>query len=157
MRFINLIVVHCSATRCDRSYTEHDLTTDHLCRGFSSAGYHFYIRKNGDIKSLRPVDKIGAHAKGYNTHSIGICYEGGLDERGRPADTRTPFQRHALRVLVMLLLRDYPGSRLCGHRDLSPDLNHNGEIEPEEWIKDCPCFDAVTILQEAPPPNPAYL
>ena len=41
MRFINLIVVHCSATRCDRSYTEHDLTTDHLRRGFSGAGYHF--------------------------------------------------------------------------------------------------------------------
>ncbi len=54
MRFINLIVVHCSATRCDRCYTEHDLTTDHLRRGFSGAGYHFYIRKNGDIKSLRP-------------------------------------------------------------------------------------------------------
>ena len=50
MRFINLIVVHCSATRCDRSYTEHDLTTDHLRRGFSGAGYHFYIRKNGDYK-----------------------------------------------------------------------------------------------------------
>ena len=55
MRFINLIVVHCSATRCDRCYTEHDLTTDHLRRGFSGAGYHFYIRKNGDIKSLRPL------------------------------------------------------------------------------------------------------
>ena len=50
MRFINLIVIHCSATRCDRSYTEHDLTTDHLRRGFSGAGYHFYIRKNGDYK-----------------------------------------------------------------------------------------------------------
>jgi N-acetylmuramoyl-L-alanine amidase len=44
-------------------------------------------------------------------------------------------------VLVLLLLKDYPGSRLCGHRDLSPDLNHNGEIEPEEWVKQCPCFD----------------
>ena len=136
MRFINLIVVHCSATRCDRCYTEHDLTTDHLRRGFSGAGYHFYIRKNGDI---------------------GVCYEGGLDECGRPTDTRTLFQKHSLRVLVLLLLKDYPGSRLCGHRDLSPDLNHNGEIEPEEWVKQCPCFDAATILTEPPPPNPACL
>ena len=54
----------------------------------------------------------------------------------------------------MLLLRDYPGSRLCGHRDLSPDLNGNGEIEPEEWIKECPCFDAAAIVREAAPPNP---
>ena len=157
MRLINLIVIHCSATRSDRCYTEYDLTEDHLRRGFSGAGYHFYIRKDGAIKTLRPVEQIGAHAKGYNTNSIGICYEGGLDTHGRSADTRTDFQKHSLRVLVMLLLRDYPGSRVCGHRDLSPDLNHNGEIEPEEWIKDCPCFDAATILQEPPPPNPAYL
>lgn len=157
MRFINLIVIHCSATRCDRSYTEHELTIDHLRRGFSGAGYHYYIRRNGDIKTLRPLERSGAHAKGHNAHSVGICYEGGLDERGYPADTRTDFQKHSLRVLVMLLLRDYPGSRLCGHRDLSPDLNRNGEIEPEEWIKACPCFDAASILQELPPPNPVSL
>ena len=106
MRFINLIVVHCSATRCDRSYTEHDLTTDHLRRGFSGAGYHFYIRKNGDIKSLRPLSLPGAHVRGWNAGSIGVCYEGGLDECGRPADTRTLFQKHSLRVLVLLLLKD---------------------------------------------------
>ena len=157
MRPGNLIVGHCSATRSDRCYTEHDLTSDHLCRGFSCAGYHYYIRKNGDIKSLRPLGQPGAHARGYNANSIGVCYEGGLDGRGRPADTRTPFQKHSLRVLVMLLLKDYPGSRLCGHRDLSPDLDGNGEIEPEEWVKECPCFDAASILQEAPPPNPACL
>lgn len=93
MRFINLIVVHCSATRCDRCYTEHDLTTDHLRRGFSGAGYHFYIRKNGDIKSLRPLSLPGAHVRGWNAGSIGVCYEGGLDECGRPADTRTLFSK----------------------------------------------------------------
>ena len=112
-------------------------------------------RKNGDIKSLRPVEKSGAHVRGYNAHSIGVCYEGGLDGNGRAADTRTDLQKHSLRVLVMLLLRDYPGSRLVGHRDLSPDLNGNGEIEPEEWVKECPCFNAETILQETPV-NPGY-
>lgn len=44
-------------------------------------------------------------------------------------------------VLILTLLRDYPGCRICGHRDLSPDLNGNGEIKPEEWIKACPCFE----------------
>jgi len=58
---------------------------------------------------------------------------------------------------IYTMLRDYPGSRLCGHRDLSPDLDCNGEIEPEEWIKACPCFDAASILQDSVPPNPAYL
>ena len=85
MRFINLIVVHCSATRCDRCYTEHDLTTDHLRRGFSGAGYHFYIRKNGDIKSLRPLSLPGAHVRGWNAGSIGVCYEGGPFSIALPA------------------------------------------------------------------------
>ena len=58
MRKIDLIVIHCSATRADRCYTEYDLITDHLRRGFSGAGYHYYIRKNGDIKSLRRLKNL---------------------------------------------------------------------------------------------------
>ena len=141
MRTINLIVVHCSATREDKSFTEHDLDVCHRRRGFNGVGYHFYIRKNGDIKSTRPLERIGAHSRGFNRESIGICYEGGLDGHGCPADTRTPEQRAALRLLVHQLLETFPGSRVCGHRDLSPDRNGNGEIEPEEWIKACPCFE----------------
>ena len=141
MRTINLIVIHCSATREDKDFTEYDLDVCHRRRGFNGAGYHFYIRKNGDIKSTRPIEKVGAHAKGFNRESIGICYEGGLDAHGCPADTRTSEQRAALRLLVHQLLETFPGSRVCGHRDLSPDRNGNGEIEPEEWIKACPCFE----------------
>lgn len=146
MRKIDLIVVHCSATREDRPFSEHDLEACHRRRGFDGTGYHFYIRKNGDIKTTRPVERIGAHAKGFNRNSIGICYEGGLDAGGRAKDTRTEWQKHSLRVLLKVLLNDYPGSRVCGHRDLSPDLNANGEIEPEEWIKQCPCYEAGSEL-----------
>mgnify|MGYP000773012200 FL=1 len=143
MREINLIVVHCSATRADRDFTENDLEVCHRHRGFNGAGYHFYIRKNGDIKNTRPLEKPGAHALGYNAHSIGICYEGGLDVRYRPADTRTEWQKHSLRVLIRTLLMDYPGCRVCGHRDLSPDRNGDGRISPEEWVKECPCFEVI--------------
>ena len=129
MRTINLIVIHCSATREDKSFTEYD---------------HFYIRKNGDIKSTRPIEKVGAHCRSFNKESIGICYEGGLDCMGQPKDTRTCWQKHSLRVLILTLLKEYPDCRICGHRDLSPDLNGNGEIEPEEWIKACPCFEVKT-------------
>ena len=134
MRKIDLIVIHCSASRADRDFTETDLEVCHRRRGFNGIGYHFYIRKNGDIKTTRPIERIGAHAKGFNRTSIGNCYEGGLD--------CTEWQIHSMHVLVLALLRDYPGCRVCGHRDLSPDLNGNGEIEPEEWVKACPCFDA---------------
>lgn len=115
-----------------------------LFRGFNVPKIYkrVYIRRNGDIKSTRPIGRIGAHARGFNKESIGICYEGGLDCRGVPKDTRTSWQKHSLRVLILTLLKDFPGCRICGHRDLSPDLNGNGEIEPEEWIKACPCFEA---------------
>ena len=148
MREINLIVVHCSATRADRDFTENDLEVCHRHRGFNGAGYHFYIRKNGDIKNTRPLEKPGAHALGYNAHSIGICYEGGLDVRYRPADTRTEWQKHSLRVLIRTLLMDYPGCRVCGHRDLSPDRNGDGRISPEEWVTECPCFEVTSKLYE---------
>ena len=83
------------------------------------------LRKNGDIKSLRPVLKNGAHARSHNARSIGACYEGGLDVSGYFADTGTDFQKHSLRLLAKLLLKDYPHFRLVGHRDLSADLNGN--------------------------------
>ena len=70
MRKIDLIVIHCSATRVDRTLTAFDLETLHRRRGFNGAGYHFYIRKNGDIKSTRPIEKVGAHAKGFKLYSI---------------------------------------------------------------------------------------
>ena len=91
----------------------------------------------------RGLGDVYKRQKGHNATSIGICYEGGLDARGRPKDTRTEWQVHSMRVLVKTLLKQYPGSRVCGHRDLSPDLNANGEIEPEEWIKQCPCFNVI--------------
>ena len=145
MRKIDLIVIHCSATREDRTFTEQDLEVCHRRRGFNGTGYHFYIRKNGDVKATRPIEKIGAHVRGFNLNSLGICYEGGLDCQGKAKDTRTEAQKQSLKALVGKLLKDYPGSRVCGHRDLSPDLNGNGEIEPEEWVKECPCFEVCEL------------
>lgn len=141
MRTINKIVVHCSATRVDRALSPEDLEADHRRRGFRGIGYHYYIRKDGSTINTRPIELIGAHAKGHNAHSIGIAYEGGLDKDGRAADTRTPEQRSALRLLAYQLLQRFHNSHVCGHRDLSPDLNGDGVIEPEEWVKECPCFE----------------
>lgn len=146
MRSINLIVVHCSATRANRALTTEELETIHRRRGFRGIGYHYYIRRDGTVVNTRPLELVGAHAKGHNAHSIGLCYEGGLDCNGKPADTRTPEQRSALRLLVYQLLKRFRNSYVCGHRDLSPDLNRNGEIEPEEWIKECPCFEVKKEL-----------
>jgi N-acetyl-anhydromuramyl-L-alanine amidase AmpD len=145
-RRIKLIVIHCTATREDERLSEEELEWYHRSRGFSECGYHYYVRRDGNIVTMRALEKVGAHARGYNSHSIGIAYEGGLNVRGCPADTRTPEQRNSLQLLVSALLRNFPGSRAVGHRDLSPDLNGDGVVSPEEWLKACPCFDVKTAL-----------
>lgn len=143
-RSISLIVVHCTATRADVDFTQNDLLRCHRSRGMRMVGYHFYIRKDGYIWSTRPLEEAGAHARGYNAESIGIAYEGGLDENGLPSDTRTEKQKYSMRALIRTLKKDFPIRRVCGHRDVSPDKNRNGVIEPSEWLKQCPCFDVET-------------
>ena len=150
MRNIDLIVIHCTATRADRPLTPAELTRMHRARGFKTCGYHYYIRRDGEICTMRPVAMAGAHAKGYNAHSIGIAYEGGLDTAGKPADTRTGQQIRSLRILVRVLCSDFPSiCRVAGHRDLSPDLDGDGVVEPEEWTKACPCFDVADLQAES--------
>ena len=129
MRKIDLIVVHCSATRCDRSYPVETLIADHGKR-FGYTGYHYYVTRDGRLYQTRHENLVGAHAKGYNKHSIGVCYEGGLNPQGKPADTRTDKQKKTLLGLLCALKLDYPDAVILGHRDL-PDVH-----------KACPCFNA---------------
>ena len=145
-RRMEQLIVHCSGTREDHSYTLEQLINDHQRRGFSQVGYHFYIRRGGQIYATRPLRLSGAHCLGHNAHSIGICYEGGLDMDGRAKDTRTKRQRDRLRRAVALLVRRYPHMQVVGHRDLSPDQNGDGRVSPNEWLKMCPCFDVQTEL-----------
>lgn len=143
MRKIDTIVIHCSATPVTQDYTPERLTRDHLARGFNSAGYHFYIRQSGQRVAFRPIEVAGAQVEGHNQDTIGICYEGGIDAHGKTADTRNPLQKAALISLLKELVKMFPGVNICGHRDFSPDSDHDGKIEPNEWIKVCPCFDAI--------------
>ena len=128
MRRIDLIVVHCSATRCDKPFPVTSLIRCHRDR-FGFTGYHYYITRNGRTYQTRHEQLIGAHAVGYNKHSLGVCYEGGLDAHGETADTRTPRQKVALLNLLRKLKARHPQARIVGHRDL-PGVK-----------KDCPCFD----------------
>lgn len=131
-REIKLLVIHCSATRCNVPFSLDQLRQCHLQRGFTDIGYHFYITQNGEIHHGRPVSQQGAHARGFNRHSIGICYEGGLNEDGRPADTRTKAQRYALLDLLTILKYQYPEAKIVGHYQLSAAVR-----------KACPCFNVV--------------
>ena len=128
---VRFLVIHCSATRCDRDYTTEQLLRDHRKRGFRTVGYHFYIRRDGTVTQHRRLLEVGAHARGFNRCSIGICYEGGLDTEGHPTDTRTPAQKQRLTELIWKLRKLFPQAVVVGHRDL-PGVK-----------KDCPCFEAA--------------
>lgn len=150
MRKINNIVIHCSATKANQSYTVAQMTKDHKARGFNSAGYNYYIRRDGTVIQLRPIDTIPAQVAGHNSDAIGICYEGGMSAAGKMEDNRTPSQKSALIGLIKQLKKipEVAKAKVLGHRDFSPDLNHDGKIEPNEWIKWCPSFDAKTEYKD---------
>ena len=138
---IRRIVIHCTATREGQEIPAATIRRWHLRQGWSDIGYHFVIGIDGEIERGRPEDLPGSHVKGFNAGSIGVVYVGGLDAQGRGKDTRTPAQRLALAQLVHRLLAKYPGAEVLGHRDLSPDKDRDGVVEPHEWLKECPCFD----------------
>ena len=147
MRNIDSIIVHCSATKAGQDFTATDIDRWHRERGFNGIGYHYVIRLDGKLEKGRDVALAGAHCKGWNEQSIGICYIGGLDENGRPADTRTNAQKRVLYQIIIDLQREYNILQVLGHRDTSPDLNGDGVIEPYEYVKGCPCFDVKEFLR----------
>ena len=138
------IIIHCSATKVTNNVSLEEITKWHKAQGFKNIGYHYYITKDGTIHKGRDEKLYGAHTIGYNSNSIGICYEGGLDKNGKASDTRTPEQKQSLIDLILDIKERYSIKKVMGHRDTSPDLNKDGKITPNEYIKSCPCFDALT-------------
>lgn len=148
-RRIDWIAIHCTASREGQEMTVEQIRADHRRQGWADIGYHYVIDLNGVVHLGRDVDLVGAHVKGYNANSIGIVYVGGLENKPntnysnlKAKDTRTEKQRNALLTLLMDLRKLYPYAKIQGHRDFSPDINGDGIINKEDWIKDCPSFDA---------------
>ena len=95
------IIIHCSATKVTNNVSLEEITKWHKAQGFKNIGYHYYITKDGTIHKGRDEKLSGAHTVGYNSNSIGICYEGGLDKNGKASDTRTPEQKQSLIDLIL--------------------------------------------------------
>ena len=127
-RRIDAIIVHCTATPPDMQVTVDDIDRWHKARGWKGIGYHYVVDLDGTVYRGRADRCVGAHCRGHNAHSIGVCYVGGLDAQGRPADTRTPAQKEALLWLLTALKKQYPNAKIYNHSRFAN--------------KDCPCFDA---------------
>lgn len=160
---LQTLVIHCSATPNGRWVGASEIDRWHAGRGFHRSaeavgrfnprlraiGYHFLIEPNGALVSGRSPEEIGAHVAGHNAHSLGLCLIG--------TDCYTTAQWIALADEVRFLCVRYavprqfahPGNAyrgVCGHRDLSPDLNGDGTIQPREWLKTCPGFSVAEWL-----------
>lgn len=129
MRWINEIIVHCTATKEGKDYTVADIDSWHRQRGWKGIGYHWVVYRDGSVLPGRAENVVGAHCQGHNAHSIGVVYVGGLDADGEPKDTRTAAQKQALKRLLIGLRKKYPGAAIHGHRDFA--------------AKACPSFDAT--------------
>ena len=128
MRFISKIIIHCSATKPDQDIGLDEIRKWHLKRGFNDIGYHYVVRLNGTMDIGRPIERVGAHVRGHNKESIGICYVGGLNYKGIPEDTRLKCQKEQLIAILKQLKEEFPTAEIIGHNDISS--------------KACPCFDA---------------
>lgn len=128
MRKINKIIIHCSATPEGKDFTVQQIRQMHLQRGFNDIGYHYVIYRDGSVHPGRDVAVPGAHCKGHNANSIGVCYIGGCSaDMSKNLDTRTDAQKAALALLVGELKERYPGATIHGHNEFA--------------AKDCPCFN----------------
>ena len=152
------IVIHCTATLAHQPFTVEGIRQMHLAKGYNDIGYAFLIGLKGQTwEGRKPVNAVGSHVRGFNESTIGIAYVGGLRSADAvPTDTRNPAQTAALEALCKKLLRMYPNAVILGHRDLSPDLDKDGIVEPHEWMKQCPCFDAGPWAKSVGLPGARY-
>lgn len=130
------LILHCSATKEGKDYKASDVKRWHLQRGFVDIGYHYVIDLDGTVEKGRKDNAIGAHCLGHNSKSLGICYIGGLDEKGKPKDTRTEEQKKAMYELVQQLLKKYnlKITDVHGHYEFAN--------------KACPCFKIEQFRKE---------
>lgn len=142
MRKIERIFVHCTASH--QTASVNDIKNEFKRKGWKNPGYHYIVDPGGAIHQLLDDDKVSNGVRGYNQTAINVAYIGGIDAEGKATDNRTEPQKKALAKLLRLLRSRYPDAVILGHRDISPDTNGNGIVDPWERIKECPCFDAKT-------------
>lgn len=171
-RKIESIVIHCAATKNGQAFEIKQIDDMHKARGFKRdsqfvrtynpelkhVGYHRFIRIDGVVQSGRSLEEVGAHVAGFNSKTIGVCMAG--------TDKFTQAQFDALKSLIFSLLSEITNKALPviedlglqkvlkdynisikGHRDYSPDLNKDGKITSNEFIKICPGFDVATLVR----------
>ena len=136
MRKIDKIIIHCSATPPSLDIGAGDIRRWHMepPNNWSDIGYHLVITRDGDVEEGRPMDVTGAHVRGHNKGSIGICLVGGVNNTMMPEDNFTKAQWKSLTSVLRILKADYKNATIHGHNEFSD--------------KACPSFDVQHELRE---------
>lgn len=142
LQVVNYIVIHCAATPPQMDIGVKEIDRWHRERGFFQIGYHFVIRRNGVIEKGRDESIPGAHVRGHNHESLGICLVGGVTQADvKVAENNfTPEQFESLRLKLIELKAKYPNAKILGHRDL--------ELKDHAKLKDCPSFEVADWLKQ---------
>lgn len=133
MRRITKVIIHCAATKPSMDIGASDIKKWHLDRGWKDIGYHYVIRRNGDIENGIAVALAGSHTKGHNANSIGICLVGGINDKGEPESNFTKAQWATLERLVRILKVDFPHATVHGHREFAAKACPSFDVQ--EWLK----------------------
>lgn len=137
MRLVTHIVIHCTGAAQGQSVDSIKKFWKTVNK-WKNVGYHKIIEANGVVTELAKPSEITNGVAGHNSKSYHICYIGGKDGK----DNRTCLQKATLLAEIKKVKALFPTAIVLGHRDLSPDLNSDGIIQPNEWTKLCPSFDA---------------
>jgi len=140
-RKIHNIVIHCSATPEGRWVDSRDIRAWHVGQGWKDIGYHYVILLDGTIEKGRPDVVQGAHVKGHNGSSIGVCYVGGVGSDFKPKDTRTNEQMEAMEDLIYDLLEKYPKAKIMGHNEFPGVKKACPSFDVQKWVDDCDFYD----------------
>ena len=164
LKSVKLIIIHCTATKSNLPFSTEKLIATGKSR-FGQVSYHYYIRRDGSIEALLPENVQGVHARYYNHCSLGVVYEGGLNEKGLPEDTRTEAQKASLHSLLVELVQEYPEAYILGHCELPkqrvpieqvlnwPSRDGSRQSQQPHVAKACPCFIASKAYAELQPSN----
>ena len=125
---IEFLIVHCSDTPDNQDINAEFIHKMHLDNGWDGIGYHKVILRSGIIENGRPEFWIGAHVKGLNSISLGVCLIG--------SKKFTKFQFISLKKVLLNWKKNYPNAKILGHRDSTVTK------------KTCPNFDVVKWCKE---------
>lgn len=131
-RNIKYIAVHCSANSGNISIA--DLKERWKKLKWTRPGYHYIIERDGNVVQLQDENEITNGVKGFNKESVHVCYIGGIDKQGNPADNRTRLQKEAMFDLLVELSVRYPEAEIKGHRDFPNVVKACPSFDVKEWI-----------------------